>query len=325
MAKRSNTSGEQTTDQKNGLHIRNKNNMRYDLPLLMEAYPELTRFLFTNKHHKNTIDFSDPDAVRTLNAVLLKYHYGLTYWEIPKEYLCPPVPGRADYIHYAADLLASSKNGIIPNGNGVTILDIGTGSSCIYPLIGHREYGWRFVGTDVDAVSIDSARKILAKNQIPRSQIEIREQQHSEHIFNGIINSDERFEMTVCNPPFHSSIAQAIAGTKRKWKNLGIPKERSGLLNFGGRQNELVYPGGEEHFIKTMIRESAEVSTNVLWFTTLVSRQTLLPVIGETLKQYHAADVKIVSMAQGQKKSRFVAWTFQTTEEQKRWFKERSK
>jgi 23S rRNA (adenine1618-N6)-methyltransferase len=325
MKSKRDTIPEKMNEPKQGLHHRNKNNSRYDLPMLTESFPELKQYLFSNKYHKTTIDFSDPDAVRTLNAVLLKHHYGLSYWEIPQEYLCPPVPGRADYIHYAADLLASLNDGIVPNGNGVTVLDIGTGSSCIYPLIGHREYGWRFVGTDVDAVSIDSARKILAKNQIPRSQIEVREQPHPEHIFNGIIKSDERFELTVCNPPFHSSIEQAIAGTKRKWKNLGIPKERSGLLNFGGQQNELVYPGGEEHFIKTMIRESAEVSTNVLWFTTLVSRQTLLPVISETLKQYHAADVRIVSMAQGQKKSRFAAWTFQATKEQKRWFRERSK
>ena len=304
---------------KHGLHPRNKNNSRYDLPMLTEAFPELKQHLFINKFQKTTIDFSDPKAVRTLNAVLLKHHYGISSWEIPSDYLCPPVPGRADYIHYAADLLASVNSGIIPTGTGTTVLDIGTGSSCIYPLIGHHEYGWGFIGTDVDPVSVTSARNILEKNHIPLSQIEIREQPHPDHIFAGIVRPNERYALSICNPPFHRSIDQALAGTKRKWKNLGVSKERTGLLNFGGQQNELVYPGGEEQFIRTMVQESADVSKNVLWFTTLVSKQTLLPMIGETLKQYHAADVRIVSMTQGQKKSRFAAWTFHSPSEQKLW------
>jgi 23S rRNA (adenine1618-N6)-methyltransferase len=40
-------------------------------------------------------------------------------------YLCPPIPGRADYIHLHSRLLAESNNGIIPKGHGIQGLDIG--------------------------------------------------------------------------------------------------------------------------------------------------------------------------------------------------------
>ncbi|MFZ4618925.1 MAG: 23S rRNA (adenine(1618)-N(6))-methyltransferase RlmF [Bacteroidota bacterium] len=311
--------------QKDGLHPRNKNKGRYDFPSLIASHPELEPFLFINKHRKETIDFSDPEAVRTLNSVILKHHYGLNYWEIPKEYLCPPIPGRADYIHYAADLLSSGNNGNIPTENSVSVLDIGVGSSCIYPLIGFKEYGWCFTGADIDPVSLDSARKIAAKNNIPSSTIDIRAQTDPNRIFAGIIRPTELFDLTICNPPFHSTMEQAVSGTKRKWKNLGIPKERASVLNFGGQQNELLFPGGEEQFIKNMISESVAFAKNVLWFTTLISKQSLLPLITSELRSLNAREIRIISMAQGQKKSRFAAWTFQLPEEQRQWTERRWK
>jgi 23S rRNA (adenine1618-N6)-methyltransferase len=51
---------------------------------------------------------------------------------------------------FIADLLAESNNGIIPKGHGIQGLDIGIGANCIYPIIGNAEYGWSFVGTDID-------------------------------------------------------------------------------------------------------------------------------------------------------------------------------
>jgi 23S rRNA A1618 N6-methylase RlmF len=49
-------------------------------------------------------------------------------------YLCPPFLEETDYIHYIADLLASSNNGIIPK-HAVQGLDIGVGANCIYPIM----------------------------------------------------------------------------------------------------------------------------------------------------------------------------------------------
>jgi 23S rRNA (adenine1618-N6)-methyltransferase len=71
------------------------------------------------------------------------------------------VPGRADYIHHLADLLALDT-GTIPEN--ASILDIGTGANLIYPLIGAHEYGWRFTGSEISAEAIASAQAIVNAN-----------------------------------------------------------------------------------------------------------------------------------------------------------------
>src|SRR5690606_24715537 len=111
-----------------------------------------------------SIDFFNPQAVKALNKALLFYYYDIVYWDIPENYLCPPIPGRADYIHYIADLLADNNKGIVPTGSEIKCLDIGVGANCIYPIIGVKEYGWSFIGADIDALAIKSAKKIIASN-----------------------------------------------------------------------------------------------------------------------------------------------------------------
>ncbi len=304
---------------KSSLHPRNRNRFRYDFVNLIKNYPELGEFVFTNDYYHETIDFANPLAVRALNRVLLKDFYGISYWDIPDNYLCPPIPGRADYIHYAADLLASSNNKFVPHGNSISVLDIGIGANCIYPLIGNKEYGWRFVGSDIDPVAIASAKKILDINTISNETIEIRRQSSSENIFIGALQPHELFDLTICNPPFHKSMKEAEARTQRKWKNLGFTKEEKPTLNFGGQNAEIWCLGGEEQFVSTMIKESLQFKKSVLWFSTLISKNSNLPVVYKELKNVQALDVRTLEMAQGQKTSRIVAWTFLNETEQEEW------
>jgi hypothetical protein len=132
--------------QKPGLHPRNRHHQRYDLPALCQAHPELQGFITLNPVGEQTIDFANPLAVKALNKALLAHFYAVKHWDIPDGFLCPPVPGRADYIHHLADLLALDT-GTIPEN--ASILDIGTGANLIYPLIGAHEYGWRFTGSEI--------------------------------------------------------------------------------------------------------------------------------------------------------------------------------
>lgn len=297
------------TPQKN-LHPRNKHNGNYDFKTLIETLPELKLFVSPNKFGNESIDFANPDAVRALNKALLKQFYNISYWELPKTNLCPPIPGRADYIHYIADVLAENNNGIIPTGSNIRVLDIGVGANCIYPIIGHQEYGWTFVGTEVDKPAKLTAETIISKNPELKEVISIRLQQSKRQIFKGIIQPDEQFDVTICNPPFHNSKEEATKGTKRKLKNLGKTVEGKPILNFSGQNNELWYEGGELAFITNMIYESVHFKTQCKWFSSLVSKKENLKPLYTVLKKVNATAIKTIDMEQGNKVSRILVWRF---------------
>ena len=290
---------------KTQLHFRNRHKERYNFPLLIKDHPKLAFFIKKTKYGEESIDFSDPEAVKALNKALLKHFYDIS-WDIPNGHLCPPIPGRADYIHYIADLLGSLHNDSIPTGSSVRVLDIGTGANCIYPLIGYREYGWSFLGSDIDPASLASARKIVAENNLS-DKIKLKLQSSPQSIFKGILESEDLFDISICNPPFYSSKQEALATSFKKRKNLGISSSK---LNFGGTANELWCSGGEHDFLLRMIKESKEVQNKCRYFSSLVSKIDNLPSIYNELKNIKAQDIRTIDMAQGQKKSRLVAWTF---------------
>ena len=307
--------------EKSRLHSRNKNKDRYDLKALIHVIPKLKNYLVTNKFGVESLDFSNPVAVKLLNQALLYHYYGIKHWEFPDENLCPPVPGRADYIHYIADLLSTDNFGAIPKGNQITCLDIGTGASCIYPIIGVVEYGWNFIASDISPKSITSAQNIVNSNSSIKDKIKCKLQKSPKNFFHGIINKEDQIDLTICNPPFHASIEEAQKGTRRKIKNLTGKKTKTPTLNFAGINNELVYEGGEYQFIQHMITESKLFSKNCYWFSTLVSKQSNLKAISRLLKNIGALQVKTIPMGTGNKSSRIVAWTFLSKEAQKEWRK----
>lgn len=291
------------TQNKNGLHPKSKHKTQYDFPSLIKAHAPLAKFVGPNKYGTESIDFSNQAAVMALNTALLKYFYNVKFWEIPKDYLCPPIPGRADYIHHLADRM---KDFLQKRGDAIHVLDVGVGANCIYPLIGNHEYGWKFVGSDIDVVALENAQNIIDKNKL-NDQIELRLQTDRKKIFENVITADDYFSFVVCNPPFHESAEAAKEGTQKKNKNLGLKKDNS---NFGGTNNELWCEGGELAFIKQMIFESVDYRDNVAWFSTLVSKSTTMPLLYEELKKEGITKVRTIDMAQGQKKTRILAWRF---------------
>jgi 23S rRNA (adenine1618-N6)-methyltransferase len=305
------------------LHPRNRHQGRYDFARLMKADEALAALVTINAHGEQSIDFGDAAAVKALNRALLKDSYGIQGWDIPPGYLCPPIPGRADYVHCLADLLADGNRGKVPRGHSIRVLDVGVGANCIYPLIGHSEYGWQFVGSDINPASLANAQAILDANPGLPAAISLRLQASASDIFTGIVGDDDWFDLSLCNPPFHASLKEAGAGTQRKWQNLGKPESgaASAGLNFGGQEAELWCAGGEEAFIKRLIRESTQIPTRVFWFSTLVSKSASLPGIHAALKQAGVQDSKTIAMSQGQKQSRLVAWTFLNAAQKTAWAK----
>ena len=304
---------------KSKLHPRNKNRERYDFKRLIESCPDLSPFVQLNVYQDESIDFSNPEAVLILNKALLKHDYGIDNWGIPPNYLCPPIPGRADYIHYMADLLQGSNYGKMPKGDQIKCLDIGVGASCIYPIIGHAVYGWSFIGSDIDVVSIESAQQIIEQNPALKGKVELRLQANPKDVFYGIITKDERIDLSICNPPFHASKAEAKSVSVRKVSNLSGKKITKPILNFGGQNTELWCEGGERKFVLNMIRESKKFADSCFWFSSLISKQSNLKSIYEALTKAEATEVKTIPMGQGNKTSRIVAWTFLSKEQQKEW------
>ena len=284
-----------------GLHPQNPHQGRYDMAALVADLPELERFLTTNPSGEQTVDFSKNSAVVTLNRALLKHHYGIAHWHLPEGSLCPPVPGRADYLYHVRDLLGD-KTG------QVRVLDIGTGANLIYPMIGSQAFGWQFVATDADSIAIRNAHKLLTDNP-QLAGIDIRMQRKAEQVFTGMIREGEYFDLTLCNPPFYASQKEAEAQARRKWRNLK-GRESSVERNFGGQSNELWCEGGELAFLKRLMRDSANFGQQVGWFTALVSKDENVAPLKRLLRQLDAVEVKVVPMAQGQKQSRFIAWRF---------------
>lgn len=303
------------------MHPRNIHKDGYPIELLCRSYPLLKSFVINAKSGKKSIDFSNPQAVVALNSALLKHYYNVDFWQLPKDYLCPPVPGRADYIHGIADLLSSStfENNQQEKVKG---LDIGVGANAIYPIIGTSVYKWQFVGSDIDDGALQNARDIAKNNTELASHFSLRKQSDVKAIFSGVIKPDDFFTFTMCNPPFHKSAKEALAGTQRKTGNLAKNKQKRGSkparlpkdsanLNFAGTSNELWCEGGELAFIQKMIKESTLFKNNVGWFTCLVSKSAHLKPLETSIRYYNATKFKVVEMGQGNKISRFIAWSFQ--------------
>lgn len=285
------------------MHPRNAHRQGYDFDQLILATPALAQFLVKTPAGKISIDFSNAAAVKCLNQALLKHHYKLEYWDITEEFLCPPVPGRADYIHALADLLKQDNQSRIVNN--VKAIDIGTGANLIYPILGERIYKWSFIASDINPNAIKNAETICTKNNLTA---EIILQPNKNKFFEKIINDTKQFHFSMCNPPFHDSEQSAKQATKSKWQKLG--KKPNSNLNFGGHSPELWCEGGEVSFIKKMIRESKVYGEQLAWFTSLVSNKDSLRPIKLALKKANVEEVKVVKMSQGQKTSRFIAWSY---------------
>ena len=304
---------------KSRLHQRNKNRSRYDFKLLVESCPELKPFVILNKYEDESVDFANPDAVKMLNKAILIHFYGLETWDIPEGYLCPPIPGRADYIHHIADLLCQSNYGKIPRGANFTCLDIGVGANCIYPIIGNNEFGWSFIGSEIDPVALQSAQTIVDSNPSLKGNVECVMQENPKDFFYGVIPKEGYVDISICNPPFHASAEAAMEGTMRKTRNLSKVKDSKPNLNFAGKSNELWCEGGEARFVRNMVNQSKKFGKSCYWFSSLISKDSNLKNIYQALEEANAVKVETLLMGQGNKTSRVVAWTFLTREEQQKW------
>lgn len=286
------------------MHPNNKYQGTYHFDKLLKTNPSLAQHIIKNPRGADTIDFSNPLSVKTLNQSLLALYYKVKSWDVPEGYLVPPIPSRSDYIHYIADIIQQSNDDLAP-----CMLDIGTGANLIYPIVAISQYKWKVIGSDIDQKALQNAQSIIDTNPHLTTACTLRHQPNTDLILRGIIQKSDRITVVVCNPPFHASLQQAEKASSRKQRNLNYKTGRPSQ-NFGGQSNELWYPGGALAFLKKYIRESCQYKSNCQWFTALISNQRIVDPLQALLKNVKAREVQIINMKHGQKISRILAWRF---------------
>ncbi|NJB84093.1 23S rRNA (adenine(1618)-N(6))-methyltransferase RlmF [Wenyingzhuangia aestuarii] len=298
---------------RNKIHSRNKNKDRYDLSALVAVNPALSDYIKPNIKGEDTIDFTNPVAIKTLNQALLQYYYSIQDWSFSDEFICPAIPNKADYIHHMADLLMESNFGNLPIGNKITCYDIGMGATCIYPIIGVTEYDWNFIGSDIDETSIISAQAITSKNEVLKNKVACRLQGNPKDFYYGIIDKEEKVDLSICHPPLYDSIEEAQKGVQKK----NAPYSASEI------GSEIIYEGGETGFLQKLVKESKKFSENCFWFSALVSKQSNQKGMVDFLQELGATQTKVIPMGMGNKSSQIIAWTFLSKEAQTAWKKTR--
>ena len=291
------------------MHSQNPYGEGYDLKRLAKHYTTLQKYIVLNPSGEETIDFSSSSAVYELNKAILLADFKLADYHLPIGYLIPPIPGRLDYLLYIRDFFIEKFS--LDADSILRGLDIGAGANGIYCVLGAQHFNWTMVGTESDAKATEIAIANLKYTKGLQDKVEIRHQENKSFLFKNMIQSNEQFDFTVCNPPFHSSREEAVRGSLRKLKNLGGATNKQELsLNFEGQANELWCNGGEALFIKRLIKESVLFKNQVKVFTSLIAKADNLPKIEKQLKKAKA-NYHINPMAQGQKKGRYVAWWFE--------------
>ena len=225
--------------------------------------------------HKYTLNWKDQAQIYYLNKAILHSDYNLSYYELPQdEGLTPTVPSRREYIYFIHDLFEEFEKTEKP----LKGLDIGVGANLIYPILGHKEYGWSFVGSDICKESIKIAQEIIDKNYLndfitlklqTGKDLEVNQEDEDEEghksiheIFEGIVddsNDEQEFDFSMCNPPFFNSVLERI--------------DRKSVKPIKTRREEETTLGGEVGFLCRMIKESIKFKHKIKWFTTFIGRR----------------------------------------------------
>ncbi|WPT17837.1 RNA N6-adenosine-methyltransferase mettl16 [Picochlorum sp. SENEW3] len=293
-----------------------------DFVELSRLYPSLKPFLKTTAVNTSTaaaaaassdegcrrisIDFQDDDACRELVRVQLHHDFGIE-WSLDPPYLVPPLANRLNYICWLDDVLSLWSR---HRTERRCILDIGCGANLIYPLLGASYVGWRCIGCDVNADALRVAARNREANPDLAPLIHLRlvsmqpcqQQPDDGETKNpkGIISScirdgDGELDACMCNPPFFSREEEAGKNPKTA---------------FGGVSMEMVYPGGEEAFIKNMIWDSAKHTTACTWFSSMVGKKSTMKMARKMIHDLGRTVVRTTEFVQGKTSRWALAWSF---------------
>uniref|UniRef100_I3JN00 U6 small nuclear RNA (adenine-(43)-N(6))-methyltransferase n=1 Tax=Oreochromis niloticus TaxID=8128 RepID=I3JN00_ORENI len=267
-----------------------------DFAYLASKYPDFQQHVHTSLTGKPIVNFKEPEAVRALTCTLLKEDFGLTI-EIPLERLIPTVPLRLNYIHWVEDLIDGQKQ---PRRG----IDIGTGASCIYPLLGATMNGWYFLATEVDDICFDYATKNVEQNNLS-DLVKVVKVPQKTLLMDALKEETEMvYDFCMCNPPFFANQLEAKGVNSR---NSRRPPPSS--VNTGG-VTEIMAEGGELEFVKRIIHDSLQLKKRLRWYSCMLGKKCSLAPLKEELRKQGVPKVTHTEFCQGRTMRWALAWSF---------------
>ncbi|XP_051535930.1 RNA N6-adenosine-methyltransferase mettl16 [Myxocyprinus asiaticus] len=266
-----------------------------DFVYLASKYPEFQKHVQTTLTGRVTLNFKDPEAVRALTCTLLKEDFGLTI-EIPLERLIPTVPLRLNYIHWVEDLIGGQ-------GNPRRGIDIGTGASCIYPLLGASMNGWFFLATEVDDICFNYAKKNVEQNHLAEL-IKVVKVPQKTLLMDALKDESIVYDFCMCNPPFFANQLEAKGVNSR---NSRRPPPSS--INTGG-VTEIMAEGGELEFVKRIIHDSLQLKKRLRWYSCMLGKKCSLAPLKDELRKQGVPKVTHTEFCQGRTMRWALAWSF---------------
>ncbi|XP_068022025.1 RNA N6-adenosine-methyltransferase METTL16 [Melanerpes formicivorus] len=283
------------------MHARNRyKDKPPDFAYLAAKYPEFQQHLQTTLTGRVSLNFKDPEAVRALTCTLLKEDFGLTI-DIPVERLIPTVPLRLNYIHWVEDLIGHQEadKRVLRRG-----IDIGTGASCIYPLLGATLNGWYFLATEVDDMCFNYAKKNVEQNNLS-DLIKVVKVPQKTLLMDALKEeSGIVYDFCMCNPPFFANQLEAKGVNSR---NPRRPPPSS--VNTGGI-TEIMAEGGELEFVKRIIHDSLQLKKRLRWYSCMLGKKCSLAPLKEELRIQGVPKVTHTEFCQGRTMRWALAWSF---------------
>ncbi|XP_037533404.1 RNA N6-adenosine-methyltransferase mettl16 [Nematolebias whitei] len=267
-----------------------------DFAYLASKYPDFQHHVHTSLHGRSVVNFKEPEAVRALTCTLLKEDFGLTI-EIPLERLIPTVPLRLNYIHWVEDLIDGQKQ---PRRG----IDIGTGASCIYPLLGATMNGWYFLATEVDDICFDYAKKNVEQNNMS-DLIKVVKVPQKTLLMDALKEETEIvYDFCMCNPPFFANQLEAKGVNSRNSR-----RAPPSSVNTGG-VTEIMAEGGELEFVKRIIHDSLQLKKRLRWYSCMLGKKCSLTPLKEELRKQRVPKVTHTEFCQGRTMRWALAWSF---------------
>ncbi|XP_028429029.1 RNA N(6)-adenosine-methyltransferase mettl16 [Perca flavescens] len=267
-----------------------------DFAYLASKYPDFQQHVHTSLAGRPVVNFKEPEAVRALTCTLLKEDFGLTI-EIPLERLIPTVPLRLNYIHWVEDLIDGQKQ---PRRG----IDIGTGASCIYPLLGATMNSWYFLATEVDNICFDYATKNVEQNNLS-DLIKVVKVPQKTLLMDALKEETEIvYDFCMCNPPFFANQLEAKGVNSRNSR-----RAPPSSVNTGG-VTEIMAEGGELEFVKRIIHDSLQLKKRLRWYSCMLGKKCSLAPLKEELRKQGVPKVTHTEFCQGRTMRWALAWSF---------------